>query len=917
MEQKILSHKLNSEEYTDESSIVNVSLERSKKLLPNDDIATVADMLSIYSNERASSNKIRLTVQTNVIASNVLFNGKTEIVSGEGSENVIFLNTMDKCKINSLICRNTANMTYDIAMQDTQLSNMGCNFSYMCGFNIYDNHRLRNNSFKYVTSSKTTDTFNTLKDFLRNGDGTSVSSYTKNTVDEPLVKMHLYEHDDLYTFDESVTNNLKENNGWFGFYNKSQINTITSSDSTKYEFSKVINSKNACDFIEMYPDSTLFMFSPSYNKYRNRLEYNWDYCLTYPYSSVTSGFDFIESSNDSLKILYFTQNTDVTRFYSISKHNLEVGDTVNIYEKYNNEVTLAKEHLTVYSLGNDKGEYKDYIFNVKYPNGELTQKIKEITADEFNDLSGKIDDESTPDLSYTFKISQDHKIFSEYVGDTKIFENYIVERKVAIDDTVKNLSFKKVISGEEVKYYVRLLRKLPNWKFASEDINEYNIYNDSSSLLDKYGNKKYDFESHVTDMAFAKNIYGDKLSQIIFSDDIDISYLKDNIGRPLSSIYLTILKNNSGYKEWYGINSTSQTLDSSAITRSHCFGKITCAFELSKQSLVNSAYTNVLMLNNLESSTDDSYYSVSGYDNMNGNDNPDDDISYSNEKLIRFYCDLCEYSKITSQENSIQPIQFRFNTAQRELNKGKDYAYEFFSSINTTEIVYDDYDLAEWSASTIERTDRCQQREGYYYNPNYEIKINSFSNDISSDYANTISLKKIKALPADKEFQFMTQTNHHLTIYDKFVLFDKNNNIYYEGVVGDNGIINKKIFSGTLNGDFDIKYITDLKYIKILTTTDKDIPNYANLMQDGTSRYIWREFIHNGDTDSDSVETYPFANGRFYVNSNIIIPLKRQNPLLDMGNYTIGGKTVKGSISGLSKSIIYENKYTKSDDIKC
>ena len=110
------------------------------------------------------------------------------------------------------------------------------------------------------------------------------------------------------------------------------------------------------------------------------------------------------------------------------------------------------------------------------------------------------------------------------------------------------------------------------------------------------------------------------------------------------------MKNNSGYKEWYGINSTSQTLDSSAITRSHCFGKITCAFELSKQSLVNSAYTNVLMLNNLESSTDDSYYSVSGYDNMNGNDNPDDDISYSNEKLIRFYCDLCEYSKITSQE---------------------------------------------------------------------------------------------------------------------------------------------------------------------------------------------------------------------------------------------------------------------------
>ena len=47
-------------------------------------------------------------------------------------------------------------------------------------------------------------------------------------------------------------------------------------------------------------------------------------------------------------------------------------------------------------------------------------------------------------------------------------------------------------------------------------------------------------------LAFAKNIYSDNLSQVVFTDDIKIKLLKDNLGRPLSDIYLTVLKNNAG-----------------------------------------------------------------------------------------------------------------------------------------------------------------------------------------------------------------------------------------------------------------------------------------------------------------------------------------------------------------------------------
>ena len=42
--------------------------------------------------------------------------------------------------------------------------------------------------------------------------------------------------------------------------------------------------RNACEFIDLYPDRTLFSFLPKYNKYRKRAEKNWDYCITYPKS---------------------------------------------------------------------------------------------------------------------------------------------------------------------------------------------------------------------------------------------------------------------------------------------------------------------------------------------------------------------------------------------------------------------------------------------------------------------------------------------------------------------------------------------------------------------------------------------------------------------------------------------------------
>ena len=83
-----------------------------------------------------------------------------------------------------------------------------------------------------------------------------------------------------------------------------------------------------------------------------------------------------------------------------------------------------------------------------------------------------------------------------------------------------------------------------------------------------------DFSSSLNRLGFSKTIYGDDLSQIIY-DDVTIDGLRDNLGRELSVIYLTIVKTNYGHTEWY----EDKNYKSPAVEYSHCFGKIKSGFD--------------------------------------------------------------------------------------------------------------------------------------------------------------------------------------------------------------------------------------------------------------------------------------------------------------------------------------------------
>lgn len=83
-----------------------------------------------------------------------------------------------------------------------------------------------------------------------------------------------------------------------------------------------------------------------------------------------------------------------------------------------------------------------------------------------------------------------------------------------------NSRMTKVIGGEESKYYFRIFKKVKMRTTPIIEDDDYEIY----------------------PLNFSNNIYNDSISQIVLNEDIDVSELRDNLGRPLSELYLTIIK---------------------------------------------------------------------------------------------------------------------------------------------------------------------------------------------------------------------------------------------------------------------------------------------------------------------------------------------------------------------------------------
>lgn len=932
--------KFRSKESVNKSVGSDIFIGGRRKLLPPSEMTGVLDTLQLYQDERNSCQRYRLTFQVNTLCTNVLNNSITEIVGNEGSDDVYLLNYGDKGnlvgkKIDEVLYKSTNLSTWKTleAIRDTQLSGY---LTYHCGKDIFNNHLLRSKTFKSICQIDTNDKnnsidysdFNTLSDTMRTWNGKAIIDdimypASANITGGRLKKrLHVYTYDDISSYDTTLETKLQKTfNGWFGFYNGAKINTFCDNKDkcNGLNINRTLLNYNAGDFIDMYPGRDLYNFVPKFNPYKNRIEKNWEYCITYPSSSTIKGIDFLGQGKEdgyckgAIKIVLFDENTKSDNgsgqinFYSSAKHGLTEGDRVNIYNG---------EELIIHSV-EVKKVFDSYIFITENNNtliGKQWVQINDLNRTEYN---------ITNDGS-TVKRKLDGK------------EYRIVNKRVNLDDSSLNISFKKVNYGIECDYYVRIFSRVPNFRFAETSASEEDIYKDNGRLIKEYQKPQYDFESHCSKLAFAKNVYSDQIGEIVYTDDIDINGLKDNLGRPLTSIYLTILKNNSGYKYWYGSYGKDLNILHGSIEYSHCFGKLSAQFHKSEDA-IKFNYVGITNVNNVDVTKKNELIKA-GLPIKNINDrgkNPiteDDEIDIKND--IHFYGDFVCYDNHSCTEQVIDDALFRFNTAQRELVENRDKAYEYFKEYSYEEIVSDDYDLKDngnlgnysnsFGVEKKTKEKACQKKEGYYYKPHYEIRLRSFGN-LQEIHPEILRIRTL--VTNNDECTFKTLQEHRLKQGDSIVMYDVDKKIIYRGVVKkimdnyifscifykeDNGkqikVVNNEIPIITA-GDSRLK----LRY-RLFNVSNLLIPSYYTIAKDGSCAIRWRDIIQDGFDNKNSNNINPFTNGAIYINTPINLKLRRQDPFDSFGMWA---SQAPYDPAGSVISDEDKNNYVKAEDIVC
>jgi len=893
---------------------IDVDLDSSQKLFPTASMQSTIDKYEQYVKENDESDIYRLIFTINPVCSNVLFNHITEVIKGEGSNycslaksyNDIKTTTFAKYKYkydksNILKCEFT---TRDTSLSHPNMCYYGSStypypekyrYEHRCGIDIFNNHLLRKKEFVLInkTNSDTEKTsnrwFNTLFDSLRDPYGDNekgvveVTKKANNNTD-----VHVYNMDNIYSFNESITKNLKEVDGWFGFINQSQLKVSNLKDESSNDIciNKIINNKKECDFIDLYPDRTLYSFVPKWNKFRNRVENNWDYCITYPYKN-NYDCDLIHHklNNSNQYVDGFVGSTDeVIEFenetaYTLNlegknlliktniKHNLKPGNKVLIDIVYTvtpsmNEFILhCYAPVMVTSVGNG-GYDSDYYFSIAF--NDINSQMLQILS-------------NTNIIGYHFRI-------------------------------------RRLVNDKPCKYYMRVFKKLPCFentqyyikdKITDADINDALVNNGFNTTLNK--------------LAFAKNAYGDDISQILFNDDIVTTGLYDNLGRELSMLYLTIVKRNKGHKEWYedGMYNTDD------IEYSHCFGEVTSGFDLPVYSNLN----NVHRLHNIPTGSYELDIFPKSDISIEKDITIDGVVTNNNTRNYEFIGDIVELDEDNLIETVLEKIQHRFNTEQREIVNDE------YSALTIDRIASDDY-TGGFKGDTDINAMHCEisgvtkyyranlSPEGYYYQPHYPIQLREYDTTINEGYHTPVQIKTIVSVVGDT-YSVITEDNYYFNINDTIYLFNKKTKEKHLGVIVSVGGVNftsLKIKISSIQGsnlyNFNIFKPNILK------------PTTAYELNDGTGRYIWKDFVSVADIKTTS-ELYniPFTNGAHYIHKNINFYLKRQDPYGDYGlapgldNYG-GEKCITAlygdlEIIGTEKDVTYGDYFEEGDNNIC
>lgn len=725
MQRQFLQEKsLNRSQDNAEKSL-NVDLSAKSRLIPYSTAAGMLGLNDLYIEERDACENYRMIFTVNPICTNVLFNAVTEPVYKEGSYSALTLIETDVPIGDTEIfpygtisaSGNIVNQVYAIRNTEFSHERIG-NIKYHCGYDIFNNHLLRTKDFDHAKIEGSTNPinkkeFNSIFDFAIDYSGKTVQrdiSDSKgpvlNSLDRENIRM--YQLDNISSMNTAFYDNLRSVDGWYGFYNTGYINIPNGKlkDNSEVSVNKILNNETPCGFVDLYPDRSLYSFIPKVNRYKKRLERNWDCTIVYPYKSDYDTFNKVmmnftgtaeewESVPEDLKpyavrtlgtyIKYNNVGDELVEVHSLLRHTLVPGDEVRLFYAANddsananigyNKIDRFSVPVRVINVGDADGNNENRCFTIKY---------------------------------------SDIATFAE-IFETPDGKKIIIKKRKKDTDTPSALLFfyKKIDGGYDDKYYFRRFKKMKNYEYYScnsantseekmreienqavHTVREPSIIGENSP---KYINIGGDYFEKISrpltytqnKIAFAENIFGDRVAQVIFNDDICISGLKDNLGRPLSVVYFTAIKTNRGHKLWY---EQGNPIDDE-VEYSHCFGEITSGLDLPEDS--GSTDFNARKLYNVFSGECAPEYlrgleiALSGAPKGSYSGTPMPlESGITIDEFDDFLGDIIEFNKIDFRETTIEKVYHRFNTAQRECLLNIKY-YD----VNYDELVGDLYDV--------------------------------------------------------------------------------------------------------------------------------------------------------------------------------------------------------------------------------
>lgn len=239
-----------------------------------------------------------------------------------------------------------------------------------------------------------------------------------------------------------------------------------------------------------------------------------------------------------------------------------------------------------------------------------------------------------------------------------------------------NSRMAKIYNDVPSEYYFRKFKKI---KTKSSNVIETDDY-------------------EVFKLAFSETIFSDDVTEFLFNEDITISELTDNLGRPLSELYLTIIKTDSN----------------------NIFTNVSSGIEAPILPIFNTGNINTYLK---DIPVIQKIHGVSSFPSQTFN---------PLESAIKitdsdYYGDVVEYNTTTVREVVLSDVQYRFNTINRETT--------------TSPLV------------------AGPRPEGYYYKAHHLIKIRDFSAYIEQGDDNTVDIPSYAVKLSDGRYYWRDLLN--------------------------------------------------------------------------------------------------------------------------------------------------------------